>query len=241
MIQFHLLASGSKGNCCVVKSNFATILIDCGYKIRHLKKCFKEIGVDDFDVMFITHQHSDHISQLKHFKHLPIISSNVMDVDDLTLCKPFDFFHIKDMKITVLPLSHDIENTYGLLIESGNESLVYICDTGYVSSKVQSFIQNKTYYVIESNHDIQMLMQSNRSMFLKQRIAGDIGHLNNEDCSVVLQNVVGDSTKQVFLAHLSQDCNCEEIAFKTTKKVLHHDIELFIAKQDAMVSGGYRD
>ena len=102
-------------------------------------------------------------------------------------------------------------------------------------------IKNKTYYVLESNHDTKMLMQSNRSMFLKQRIASDIGHLSNDDCADVLKNVVGNETKQVFLAHLSQDCNNEEIALQTSRNVLADHIQLFVAKQDEMVTGGCCD
>lgn len=239
MIKFHILASGSKGNCCVVQTNYATILIDCGYKIRYLKQHLAMY--DNFDAMIITHDHIDHIAQLKYFENYPIITASDIQANDVTKVKPFDEIHIKDLKITILPLSHDSENTIGILFTCNNESFVYICDTGYVSQKVQSMIQNKTYYMIESNHDIEMLMQSNRSMYLKQRILSDTGHLSNDACAEILQNVVGKNTKQVVLGHLSQDCNHEEIAFKTAKKVLANHVVLKIAKQDESVFGGAND
>lgn len=241
MIKFFIIASGSKGNCCVVQSEHTTILIDCGYKIRYMKKKFKEHQISHFDAMLITHTHSDHIKQIDSFRHLKTYSPHLLDVDELIHIDTNDVFYINDIKVTTLPLSHDIKDTVGFLFEVNNESLVYICDTGYVSTQVQDLIHNKTYYVMESNHDLEMLMESKRSMFLKQRIAGDNGHLSNEDCADILANVVGLNTKQVFLAHLSQECNNEQQAYEITYNRIPDYIELSVAKQDEVVVGGNDD
>ena len=53
------------------------------------------------------------------------------------------------------------------------KKLVYVTDTGYVSNEVKTYLENADYYIFESNHDIETLMNTNRPMFLKQRILGD--------------------------------------------------------------------
>ena len=72
------------------------------------------------------------------------------------------------MQITVLPLSHDAAHTVGYVIEAGGEKLVYITDTGYIRNDVKERIVNADYYIFESNHDIEMLMQTNRPVYIKQ-------------------------------------------------------------------------
>ena len=57
-----------------------------------------------------------------------------------------------------------------------------------------------SYYIFESNHDIEMLMQTSRPVYLKQRIIGDCGHLCNEDCANIISEVMTPRTKEIVLA-----------------------------------------
>ena len=45
-MKFYVLASGSKGNCCVVMNHDTKIVIDCGSTQKYLKECFKKIECD---------------------------------------------------------------------------------------------------------------------------------------------------------------------------------------------------
>ena len=74
-------------------------------------------------------------------------------------------------------------------------------DTGYVSQKNRQYLHNLNYYIIESNHDIEMLMATKRPFFLKQRIQSDTGHLNNEYSARLMVEMIGDKTKEIVLAH----------------------------------------
>ena len=42
-------------------------------------------------------------------------------------------------------------------------------------------------------------------MFLKNRILNDKGHLNNEYSARLMCEVIGEKTKEIVLAHLSQE------------------------------------
>ena len=79
--------------------------------------------------------------------------------------------------------------------------------------------KNLDYYIFESNHDIEMLMNTRRPLFLKNRIFGDKGHLNNEYSAHVMAQVIGENTKEICLAHLSQEANTKEMALDTYQRV----------------------
>ena len=89
-------------------------------------------------------------------------------------------------------MSHDCENTVGYLIECGNEKLVYVTDTGYIKKEVKDYLKDADYYIFESNHDIEMLMQTKRPVYVKQRIINDYGHLCNEDSAHILSEVISE-------------------------------------------------
>ena len=88
---------------------------------------------------------------------------------------------------------------------------------------------------MESNHDVELLMNGSYPYYLKQRIIGDKGHLSNKDSSYYLSKFIGNDTKGVVLIHLSEENNDEELALSTLKKTLKKSdksIEkLIIAKQ----------
>ena len=74
------LASGSSGNCLLVRGQHQTILLDAGISARRITNGLKElgIGVDELDGILITHTHSDHISGLATLTkklHIPIYAS----------------------------------------------------------------------------------------------------------------------------------------------------------------------
>ena len=45
-MKFALLASGSKGNCCLIKHKDTKLVIDCGTTRKYLKSCFEQISYD---------------------------------------------------------------------------------------------------------------------------------------------------------------------------------------------------
>lgn len=214
-----LLCSGSKGNSCLVRSGNTSILIDAGSTKRYLMNALAECscGVQDLDALLVSHTHSDHISQIKHFAHLPTYSYCDLDVENHHIVVPSSSFVVNDFHIRVIGLSHDAPHTVGYVIEDGKEKLVYITDTGYLPNRVKTELVNADHYIFESNHDLKMLMDTNRPIFLKQRILSDSGHLSNEDSAVHLATLVGDRTRNIVLAHLSQEANVPELATDVLK------------------------
>ena len=249
-MKFALLASGSKGNCCIVKHNSSSLIIDCGTTKKYLKGCFEQLSYDPMkaDALLITHTHTDHISQLKMFEELPTYAAQNIETSNLRNISAFDTFQIKDFHITVLPMTHDCENTVGYLIECGNEKLVYVTDTGYIKKEVKDYLKDADYYIFESNHDIEMLMQTKRPVYVKQRIINDYGHLCNEDSAHILSEVISEEkTKEIVLAHISQEGNTREMALSTLKQILdskqvnYDGMRLYPADQFSIYIGGNKE
>ncbi len=244
-MKYDFLASGSKGNCFVLQDQEAVLIIDCGTTKKYLKSCFDRIKVDylSADALLITHNHRDHISQIKMFCSLPIYSSNPIEELEVNLIRPYHSFYIRHLKVTPIPLSHDSPNTIGFIIESEQEKLVYITDTGYVKEEVLPLISDADFYIMESNHDVAMLMKTSRPYILKARILSDSGHLSNESCGLLLNKIIGPKTKEIVLAHISEEANTKECALQTVisccKDNKYFDVEyLKAASQVAIISGG---
>lgn len=246
-MEFHVLASGSKGNATFVYENGTGILIDCGISRKQLLFRLDEVGFKEEDIsyVFLTHDHYDHSKNIHIFDDKIIYSArgNIEKMDEDHILEPFQTYMFNQLSVEVLPLSHDATNTIGFIIR-GDESLLYMTDTGFVSVKNKELIGNLNYYIIESNHDIEMLMNTRRPLYLKNRILGDEGHLNNEYSARLMCDVIGKDTKEIVLAHLSQEANTKELALQTYYDVFDERHMSFdqnkikVASQVDVVSGG---
>ena len=241
-MKISVLSSGSKGNSVYVESNNHKILMDIGNSCLYIEKTLQELGVNpsEIDIVLITHAHKDHIAGLNVFakKYNPLIYITPLIEEEAKLNLNnkiyFDNEIILDsLKIIPVKTSHDVTESYGYVLEEGNNSLVYITDTGYIHEKYYDILKNKNIYVFESNHDVSKLMNNDKyPHHIKIRILSDKGHLSNEDSSYYLSELIGNNTKKIILAHLSEENNTEQLAYDTLKNRLKKDIDITIAKQN---------
>ncbi len=235
-MEFIVLASGSKGNATYIEIGNEKILIDCGLTYKQLQLRLQEHNknLDGLTKVFITHEHSDHVSELamlakKHdfeiylsegtFKNLNKNIRYQIDVTRFKIIIPEEILDFPDFKVLPFMVYHDSFEPFGYRFFEGEKSLVYITDTGYFPIRKYHLISNSEAYIIESNHEVEMLLESNRPWLLKRRILDDQGHLSNEDSANLILNLAGDKTKYIVLAHLSEECNIESKALETYNKV----------------------
>lgn len=237
------LSSGSKGNCSIVLCDNTNIIIDMGISYLTLKRSLEENSLSflDFKAIFITHCHKDHTSGLSSLIKKTNLNVYIPEemYDSLKEYVPKercifvdDKFKIEDVSIELIHTSHDAPSSTGYIIEYNNRSLVYVTDTGYINRKYLDKMINKNLYLIESNHDEVMLMDGPYPRFLKERVISDKGHLSNSTTSKYLNKIIGENTKNIILAHLSEKNNTEEKALDALKKEnIREDIKVTIARQ----------
>ena len=240
------ISSGSKGNCAIVLCDETNLIIDMGISYSTLKESLEEnsLSFDNFSGILITHNHKDHITGLK-----SLITKTNLNVyipyemfDSIKNSVPEDrcifiddVFSIFDVKIELIHTSHDAPYSVGFIINHNDKSIVYVTDTGYINRKYLNKMVNKDIYVIQSNHDEVMLMDGPYPRFLKERVISDTGHLSNTTTAKYLKKIIGDRTKYVLLAHLSEKNNTPEKALEAMyNEELDKLVKIQIASQYEM-------
>lgn len=224
---FHILGSSSSGNCALLVAPGARILIDAGFSARRIKHSLALLGVDaaDIDAVFLTHEHSDHCAGVAGLSRLerPVFFANhgtaraVQETCEKANPRwrvfetgaPFSF---QGITVNAFSIPHDAADPVGytFTLENG-ATLAWVTDLGHVPRLVRERIKHADYLVLESNYDTNMLACSSRPPALKQRIKGRHGHLSNDLALEVLLTLENTRLKQVFLAHLSSECNTPEL------------------------------
>ncbi len=219
------------------------LIIDMGISYLTLKRSLEEnsLSFTDFSGILITHCHTDHIkgltSLLKHTKLSVYIPEEMYDslkeyVPKERCVFVSDEFNIDNVNIELIHTSHDAPYSVGFVIEYKKKSMVYVTDTGYINRKYLNRMVNKDAYVIESNHDEEMLMDGPYPRFLKERVISDKGHLSNRTTAKYLRKIMGNNTKNVVLAHLSENNNTEEKALEAMKEEkINEKATITIARQ----------
>jgi len=238
-----LLSSGSVGNAIVIEGEESAVLIDCGLTFKKFDELIQKTKLDigKIKYLLVTHEHGDHIKgagicarklNLEMWATEATIdklySKKILRSSDNEpyFVEKYTPYQMGEFKFMPFPLSHDAADPVGFIIKHKEKKVVVLTDTGYVSREVMNYIKNAEIYILETNHNVEMLHMCNRPWQLKQRILSDYGHLSNEEGAHILCKIAGDKTKHVFLSHLSQEANLQDLAFMTVKNILKdHNIQ----------------
>lgn len=250
-MEFCVIASGSGGNMTYIRSGNAKILLDAGISHLEAKRRTADFGIDldDIDAILITHEHGDHVRFLPTVlkKTNATLFINRLSFDALpdtiktgVINRPIKFiednkrYRIRDLDFLTLKLAHDSANNFGYVFMAGGKRLAYITDTGFFPVHYLEILKQVDALIIEANHDVQMLMDSDRSWYLKERILSPIGHMSNRICVQVLEAVLNGRQTHVILAHISKECNRPDLIEQDIIQVIRkkYQGEIMLASQD---------
>lgn len=239
MLNFICFGSGSSGNSYYLFTENTGLLIDVGLGIRKLKKYFHEFGLPMSKIKYIliTHDHADHVKsvgKLSHELSIPVYATqDVFKGIDGNYCVKnkvdFNLRHflhkeneivLDDFCVTPFDVPHDSNDHVGYMISCEGVKFCLITDVGHVTEEIKSRVGEANYLVLESNHDVEMLLAGPYPPFLKDRVNGPRGHLSNNDCGLLLAQAATPLLRHVWLCHLSHENNHPELARKTTEKIL---------------------
>jgi phosphoribosyl 1,2-cyclic phosphodiesterase len=215
-VELCVLASGSGGNCTVVRAPTGVMLIDAGVGPRATATRMSDTGVRvrDVSAICLTHLDRDHFGlswvstvvrhQIRVFCH----ASRVADVAEITFRNVADAGEAKAFveqvvgfedspfqplaELTFLPvhLAHDRDGSHGFVADGFGRRIGYATDLGHVSAHLLEMFCGVDVLCIESNYDPQMQEASPRPWFLKQRIMGGRGHLSNQQAFDAVRTVL---------------------------------------------------
>lgn len=233
------LASGSSGNAILVGHEKRSFLVDCGVSMRAILKNLEllKIPSEEIEGIFITHEHNDHIRGIGPVARklkIPIyatakiweeINKGVGKLDDSQRIIVEDSFTCAGLNIKVFPTSHDSKESYGVRVEkpegSGpSKSIGIATDTGIITEEMHQALKGCDALVVEANHDEEMLWQGSYPWYLKKRISGNYGHLENKQLAEGLLEWIQGNTQRIVLAHLSEENNSPERALGTIMRIL---------------------
>ncbi|HOO76895.1 MAG TPA: MBL fold metallo-hydrolase [bacterium] len=231
MIRICVLSSGSTGNATLVRTETTAVLVDAGLSASALSRLLDEqgLGPERLDAILIGHEHTDHVRGLKAFSRTwrgPVyVNAEIRDfilerVPSLPAVRTFekhDTWSIGDIDVSPFPVEHDAIDPVGFVLEHGGARVAVATDLGFVTGPVREAFRGAHAAVIEANYDHEMLMSGRRPWSLKQRIKGTRGHLANEDTAEFIAEVCAETLVDVFLAHISRDCNRPDIALGAVK------------------------
>lgn len=230
------LSSGSKGNSIFVQSNKSKILVDCGHSGKMIELLLNSIGekMSEIDAIFVTHEHSDHIKGvgvLSRRYDIPIIANEKTWIamkrsigeiapKNILVFKTNTFFTYRDMDIHAISTFHDAQDPVAFIFYQKNQKISILTDTGIVSDNMKDAIRGSNIYLIEANHDIEMLKNGSYSPSLKRRILSDYGHLSNDLTKHTLEEILQGNGEAVILGHLSEENNLDYLAFSDVQNHL---------------------
>ena len=121
--------------------------------------------------------------------------------------------NINFYKINVKKGSNGISFTNCIFYD--NQKISIATDIGHMSSSVIHNLEESSFILLESNYDPNILKCSKYPYQLKQRIAGPLGHLPNEEAGKTISYLMQSGLNNVMLGHLSKENNFPELAYKT--------------------------
>lgn len=245
-VQFHVLASGSSGNACVLDVDGFGVLLDFGLSPRQLAPRMQTCRVtwDRIHAVVLTHMHTDHwqqatltqLAKLKlpiycHEKHVGEFNQSsraYAALDAAGLIRHFEPGQTFDLSPTCrcmpIPLSHDAAMTCGFRFEGDGWAVGYAADLGSWTQNLVKQLSDVDLLALEFNHDVALQLSSGRHPMLIRRVLGAHGHLSNAQAAGLFAAILDSSApgrlQQLVQLHLSRDCNRPDLAAGAAQGIL---------------------
>ena len=240
-LKFCSFASGSSGNCYLIKKGKAALLIDAGISGKKILEGIENTGtsIEEVSSLFITHEHTDHIKSIRVLgKKIPDMAvyankSTWFGIEEQTDHRLSDDrrrifstgreFEVDALSVKPFHISHDAAEPVGFSFSDGESKISIVTDTGCITDDIFEEIVDADLLVLEANHEPRILEYCRYPYALKKRILSDRGHLSNECAGRCITRLVEENPKRrnILLGHLSHENNMPDLAQMTVENILY--------------------
>jgi phosphoribosyl 1,2-cyclic phosphodiesterase len=237
LLRFASLASGSKGNCLIAEADGTRVLVDCGLNLRDTERRLARLGLQPPDVaaILITHEHGDHAHGVFDFAAAHGITvyltygtmtamkaeGRVVEGVRMVYVNGRESFFIDGMQVAPFTVPHDAREPVQYVLSDGDRRLGVLTDIGTPTAHVARVLSGLHALVLETNYDRDMLWNGGYPRWLKERIAGPFGHLDNDDSGRLLAALDCSRLRHLIGAHLSQQNNKPALARAALARALN--------------------
>jgi phosphoribosyl 1,2-cyclic phosphodiesterase len=250
MMRFASLGSGSAGNCMVIEKGSTRLMLDCGFTVKETVVRLARLAVEPSQLsgILVTHEHDDHAKgafKLAARYGIPVwlsYGTRLMterhraepDTVQLNVIDSHSAFSIGDIHISPYPVPHDAREPTQFTFTDGLHKLGVLTDAGSLTPHIEQMLSASDALVLECNHDLTMLEEGPYSRALKKRVAGRLGHLDNQSAAQLLSRIDTSKLKHMIAAHLSAKNNTQTLARQALSDALGCELDwIGIAEQDA--------
>jgi phosphoribosyl 1,2-cyclic phosphodiesterase len=232
LLRFASLGSGSKGNSLVVETRATAactrVLIDCGMSLTEVERRLARLGLEPsaIDAILVTHEHGDHACGVFDYAaaHGAAVyltygcldalkaEGKVVEGVKTVLVNGRDKAAIGGLEVSPFTVPHDAREPVQYVVSDGASRLGVLTDIGTSTAHVEQRLSGLDALVLECNYDAGMLWNGAYPRWLKERIAGPLGHLDNLESARLLAALDRSRLKHLIGAHLSQQNNRPELA-----------------------------
>lgn len=225
-----VLGSSSEGNATAIWTKNTKILVDAGFSAKELERRLKMVDIipSELKGILISHEHTDHIRGASVFSRkykIPVYANRftfknargLYDVWEKRLYFSHEDLRLGDLKISPLIVPHDASEPNAFVIRNKEEKVTIATDLGKHTPVLIEQSYDSDLIILESNYDKKMLLAGFYPAPLKKRILSDFGHLSNNEAGKTLKQIIGSSTKEILLAHLSQNNNTPDLAVSVAR------------------------
>lgn len=245
-LDFCSLASGSSGNCYLIRYNETALLVDVGISGKRIFEGleYTDTPLENVQAVLVTHEHIDHVQSLPIVTRKAVnakayaneatwanINKKVADEKKEYFCTG-DEFYIGGILVKTFPLSHDAADPVGYSFYADGRQISIVTDSGCITQEIFDEIVDADLLVLEANHEVEVLQMCSYPYKTKRRILGELGHLSNVTAAKCICRLMEakDKARRILLGHLSQQNNEPELAKMTITNILNEE-EIYIGDQ----------
>lgn len=222
-MRFAVLGSGSQGNGTLIASGDTYILVDCGFSLRETERRLALLGVSatQLSAVLVTHEHADHVHGVGLLSRRYGVPVYLSQGTLRGLRKPVEArgflacgqsLEIGALRVSAARVEHDALEPLQYVISDGQRRFGMLTDLGTYDGWLLDRYQDLDALLIESNHCRDMLARGHYPYFLKQRVGGNLGHLNNHQAANLVAELGWQDLQHLVLAHLSSKNNLPHLA-----------------------------